>query len=90
MTTPRLSSLLTTGIVGLVIMTTVWAGNPVWTFALIPGYPSSVSLNSSETAAIQYTITNQSYKSHLLQMRPIPGIASSGCTSPLASLSSIV
>lgn len=73
-------SMMTTG---LVLMNTAWAGAPVWTFAPVSGYPASVSVSPSGAATIKYTVTNQSHKSHTLKMRPIQGITSSGCASPL-------
>jgi hypothetical protein len=81
--THRLTYPLMTGAAGLLLITTAWAGSPVWTFAPVPGYPSSVSLSPSETATVQYTVTNQSHKPHTLQIRLMQGIVSSGCTLPL-------
>lgn len=71
------------GAAGLVLINVVQAGTPVWTFAPVSGYPSSVSVSASETATIKYTVTNQSHKPHTLQMKPIQGIMPSGCTSSL-------
>lgn len=63
--------------------TTANAGVPVWTFARVPGFPPTVSLNRTENATIKYTVTNQSHSSHILQMKIIQGITSAGCTSVL-------
>lgn len=78
-----ISLLLTSFSGGLILINTVQAGIPTWTFAPVSGYPSSVSVNDTGSATIKYTVTNQSSKSHLIQMRPIPGIISSGCSSVL-------
>ncbi|MFT4058853.1 MAG: hypothetical protein QM652_04810 [Legionella sp.] len=79
----RLRNSLSMMTTGLVLMNTAWAGAPVWTFAPVSGYPASVSVSPSGAATIKYTVTNQSHKSHTLKMRPIQGITSSGCASPL-------
>ena len=71
------------GACGLVLMSAAHAGTPVWTFSPVPGFPSSVSVSTTGTATIQYTVTNQSHRSHTLIMKPIQGITPSGCTSPL-------
>lgn len=83
MNTNCLRSPLFTAATGLMMMNTVWAGIPVWTFEPVSGYPPSVNVSSSGTASIQYIVSNQSHKSHTLGMRPAQGIVSSGCTSPL-------
>ena len=49
------------------------AGSPVWTFT--PLTNTTVTVASSETATIQYTVTNQSMRSHTLEMTRIPGIS---------------
>ncbi len=72
-----------TGAAGLMLMNTAQAFIPLWTFTQIPGYPSSVSVSTTGTATIKYTIINQSHKSHTLRMKRINGITPSGCTSPL-------
>lgn len=71
------------GLLGLMLATTVKAGQPVWTMTPVPGFPPAVTVSQVGTATIQYTVTNQSKKTHSLQMQPIQGITSSGCTSPL-------
>lgn len=83
MSTNRLRNSLLTGVAGLVLMNTVQAATPVWTFAQVSGYPSSITVSTTGAATVKYTVTNQSHKTHTLQMRPIQGIASSGCTLPL-------
>ncbi|WP_160116864.1 hypothetical protein [Legionella sainthelensi] len=55
---------------------------PVWAIMPMPGYPPSMS-KCSQGTIIKYKVTNQSHKTHTLIMNPIPGITSSGCTSPL-------
>lgn len=79
----RLINLLFGGLLGLILMTTAQAGIPVWTIVPVAGYPPAVTVSTVDTATIQYTVTNQSHRSHTLQMKPIRGITSSGCTSPL-------
>jgi hypothetical protein len=49
---------------------TAHAGEPVWTFA--PLTATTYSLLPVQNATIQYAITNQSKKTHTLQMNPIP------------------
>lgn len=71
-------------ITGLFLMGFAQAGVPVWTIEPVAGFPPSVTVRATETATILYTLTNQSYKPHLLQMRPIQGITPSGCTTSLA------
>ncbi|MFJ1267623.1 hypothetical protein ACD661_03510 [Legionella lytica] len=68
---------------GLVLLNPVYGGIPVWTFTQVSGYPPSVRVSSSQTTTIKYLLTNQSHKIHTLWMKPIQGITSSGCISPL-------
>ncbi len=56
------------GILGLVLMTIAQAATPVWTFTPVAGYPPLVTVSTTGTATIKYTITNQSHKSHTLQI----------------------
>ena len=51
----------------------VHAGSPVWTFTTLT--PTSLSVPSNGTAVVQYTVTNQSRKTHTLVMNAIPGIS---------------
>ena len=51
----------------------VHAGSPVWTFTALT--PTSLSVPSNGTAVVQYTVTNQSRKTHTLVMNTIPGIS---------------
>lgn len=46
--------------------------DPVWTF--IPLTSTQVTVDNFSTATIQYTVTNQSRRSHTLIMRPMRGI----------------
>lgn len=48
------------------------AGNPLWTFA--PLTPTSISVPANGTGIVQYTVTNQSRKTHTLVMNTIQGI----------------
>lgn len=54
------------------MMTTVFAGTPLWTFEPITATTIAVPANS--TALVQYRVTNQSSKPHSLTMQPIRGI----------------
>ena len=72
-----------TGILAFLVMTVAHAGAPLWTFTPDTGFLPKVTVSTTETATIKYTVTNQSHKSHTLQMKSILGIAPSGCTSPL-------
>lgn len=65
--------------------TAVVQASPVWTLTPVPEFPPKVSIGPTDTTSVQYTVTNQSSKSHLLQMKPIRGITPSGCTSPLGA-----
>ena len=51
----------------------VYAGIPVWTF--LPLRATTISLSTADTATIQYQVTNQSRKTHTLEMRGITGIS---------------
>lgn len=59
---------------------------PVWTFTPSASYPPSVSITPSGSAFIQYTIINQSRKTHQLTMKPIAGITqittTGNCSNP--------
>lgn len=48
------------------------AGMPVWTLTALT--PTTISVPGNGTAIVQYTVTNQSSKSHTLVMTPITGI----------------
>lgn len=86
----RLRNNILMGASGLVLMSTVQADTPVWTFDSVPGFLPSVTVGTTETATIKYTVINQSYKQHTLRMNPVQGITSSGCTLPLAYLQSCI
>jgi hypothetical protein len=51
---------------------TVSAGTPVWSFT--PLTATTVSVPITGTATVQYKITNQSPKTHVLNMRSLPGV----------------
>lgn len=60
-------------------------GRPLWTFT--PLTDTVIDVLPSETKTIQYTITNQSRKTHVLAMQSIRGIThntSSGCPNPFS------
>lgn len=54
------------------MMTTVFAGTPLWTFE--PLTPTTIAVPANGTALVQYRVTNQSSKPHTLAMQPIRGI----------------
>lgn len=54
------------------LITTVFAGTPLWTFEPLTATTLAVAANG--TATVQYRVTNQSSKPHTLTMRPILGI----------------
>ncbi|MFC3908093.1 IPT/TIG domain-containing protein [Legionella dresdenensis] len=54
------------------MMTTAYAGSPVWTFE--PLTATTVSIPANGTATVQYRVTNQSSKPHSLTMEPIQAI----------------
>lgn len=60
------------------------AGSPIWTFS--PLTATTISLSTADTATIQYQVTNQSRKTHVLEMRGITGISqnttSGHCANP--------
>ncbi|OJY46278.1 MAG: hypothetical protein BGO90_00405 [Legionella sp. 40-6] len=72
----------------LVIIGAIWlsvanAGSPVWTFMPVEGFPPKIKISPNDTAAIQYKITNNSHRPHQLTMKPIAGLSTAGCTTPL-------
>lgn len=60
------------GLLATLCMTTVQAGAPLWTFT--PLTATTFSVPSTDTATVQYRVTNQSKKIHTLKMKPIPSI----------------
>ena len=54
------------------IITTVFAGTPLWTFK--PLTATTIALPANGTVLVQYRVTNQSSKPHTLTMQPIRGI----------------
>ena len=65
----RILALLCSGL----MITTVCAGTPLWTFE--PLTATMIAVPANGTAMVQYQITNQSSKPHTLTMQPIQGIA---------------
>lgn len=49
-----------------------YAGTPVWTFT--PLTPTTASVPANASATIKYIVTNQSNKTHTLNMKPISGV----------------
>jgi hypothetical protein len=60
-------------LVGLCFLGTAEAGAPLWTFT--PLTNTQITVDSSSTATIQYTVTNQARRSNTLTMTSIPGIS---------------
>lgn len=56
----------------LLLATSAFAGNPVWTFT--PLTATTVILPSNASTTIQYLVTNQSSKPHTLVMNAMPGV----------------
>lgn len=55
------------------ILSTAYAGSPLWTFT--PLTATTFSLPTNSTATVQYEVTNQSKKSHTLAWKPIQGVS---------------
>ncbi|KTD55591.1 secreted protein [Legionella santicrucis] len=55
-------------------------GTPLWTFTPNLNYPPKQKISAADSITVQYTVTNQSSKSHSLQMKPIPGVTVTGCS----------
>ena len=54
------------------MITTVFAGTPLWTFE--PLTATTIAVPANGTAMVQYRVTNQSSRPHSLSMQPIGGI----------------
>ncbi len=54
------------------MMTTVFAGMPLWTLESVTA--TTISVPANATAMVQYRVINQSRKPHTLAMQPIRGI----------------
>lgn len=63
-----------TWMLGLINLSTSYASYPIWTFTPNSHYPPQISLNSSQTGFIVYTIQNQSNKSKSLMIETTPGL----------------
>ena len=61
-------------LVTLLLNLSCYAGNPLWTITPNPDYPPQISLTSTNSTTIKYTITNNSHRPHTLVMKPIQGI----------------
>lgn len=68
---------LSVGLSAFCIISTASAAYPLWTFTPNPNYPSKVSINSSQTATVVYSVQNQSRKSKWLVIQPITGVGQS-------------
>ncbi|MCL9685675.1 DUF1566 domain-containing protein [Legionella maioricensis] len=73
--------------IACMVSCSIHAGKPMWTFLPLTATTLTVSANNSAT--VQYTVTNQSFKPHTLAMQPIKGIkqitnGSGICPNPFA------
>jgi len=57
----------------LAVATLSSAGSPVWTFT--PLTATTISVPSNNTGIVQYTVTNQSSRTHTLSMQSIAGVS---------------
>lgn len=55
------------------------AHTPLWTFTPVTAFPPQITIHTTENATIQYLVTNQSSRTHHLQMNAVKGITASGC-----------
>lgn len=55
------------------LVSVAYAGAPLWTFT--PLTPTTISINAIDIATVQYTVTNQSRKTHTLSLISVPGIS---------------
>ena len=63
---------LSGSIMALGLFSAANAGSPLWTFT--PLTTTTLSVPSNDTATVQYTVTNQSTRTHTLSMQSIQGI----------------
>jgi len=67
------------------LFSTAEAGSPLWTFT--PLTPTTLTITTTDTAVVQYTLTNQSRKQHTLSVTQIPGVtqdtSAGNCTNPV-------
>lgn len=59
---------------GLSNLSISYAAYPLWTFTPSPNYPPQISLNSSQTGFIVYTIHNQSNKAKSIMIKSTQGL----------------
>lgn len=86
-----LSYKVVTGLLLLTMTLMAQAGKPLWSFTPDPSYPSKITLNSSQTATIKYTVTNNMRNSSvLLRATPIKGIQASGCSAAIGPSQSCI
>lgn len=65
------------GASGLMLMASVQAGIPVWTYSA-PN-PAQVTVSAGSSATVQYTVTNQSTRTKNLILKATPGLSASPC-----------
>jgi hypothetical protein len=65
------------GASGLMLMASVQAGIPVWTYSA-PN-PAQVTVSAGSSATVQYTVTNQSTRTKNLILKVTPGLSASPC-----------
>jgi len=71
--------------VALLVASNTYAGEAVWTFEALTA--TKVSLPRNSTTTVQYRVTNQSSKTHVLAMKPMIGVTQTteetgSCSSP--------
>lgn len=82
-TTYRKALTMLLGSILFSLSATLHADSPVWTFT--PLTVTSISVPANSTTTIQYLVTNQSGKSHILVMTPITGITQTSTGSGICS-----
>lgn len=68
---------LSVGLSIFCFISTAYAAYPLWTFTPDTNYPPQVSINSTQSATVVYSVQNQSYKAKSLVIKPTPGIVQS-------------
>ncbi|AUH71510.1 Ig-like domain-containing protein [Legionella sainthelensi] len=63
------------GLFAFSFMAMAQAAGPLWTFAPVDGYPSSLTISNTGTATVKYTVTNQTNKKRTLVMQPQVGVS---------------
>ena len=59
------------------VISTAYAGYPLWTFTPNPNFPPNISMRSNQTGIVVYTVQNQSHKAKSLMLKSTPGVTQS-------------